>query len=263
MPLSIRDVVDGIIGTIPGAPFAETVDTFKTGDPSQPVKGIVTTFLATQAVIEQAATLGANLIITHEPTFYNHPDQIEWLADDPVYQAKRTLIDRHGIVIWRFHDYWHTHRPDGIITGVLKALGWEAYADAEHPEVCTIPALPLDELARYFKAKLGIATVRVIGEGRLMCRRVGISVGFGGGEWVTPFLHRANLDALAVGEIHEWETSEYVRDAVRQGRPWGLIVLGHEPSEEPGMAYLVTWLKQRWPEIPVTHVPAGYAFRYV
>lgn len=67
--LAIQQVIDTIIAAIPGGRKQETVDTVKTGDPAQPVKGIVTTFLATQEVIERTIALGANLIITHEPTF--------------------------------------------------------------------------------------------------------------------------------------------------------------------------------------------------
>src|SRR6516162_5408948 len=51
-----------------------TVDTIKAGDASTRVTGIVTTFLDTMDVLREANRLGANLVITHEPTFYNHLD---------------------------------------------------------------------------------------------------------------------------------------------------------------------------------------------
>ena len=137
MAMTIQDVIDTIIAAIPGAPLKNTVDVVKTGDPSQPVTGIVTTFLATYEVIQHAVERGANLIITHEPTFYSHRDEVEWLAGDPVYEAKRRLLDDHGIVVWRFHDYWHHHRPDGIMVGVLRQLRWEEYADPKNLSLCT------------------------------------------------------------------------------------------------------------------------------
>ena len=123
--ITIQDAIDQIIAASGVTPPPGTVDTFKTGDPAQPVAGIVTTFLATAAVIEGAIDLGANLIVTHEPTFYTHEDATDWLRDDPVYRAKRQLIDDHGIAIWRFHDAWHLTRPDGIATGMARLLGWE------------------------------------------------------------------------------------------------------------------------------------------
>jgi hypothetical protein len=50
---TIQAVIDNILTSIPNAPFAETVDVIKTGDPAQEVTGIVTTFLATQAVLQR------------------------------------------------------------------------------------------------------------------------------------------------------------------------------------------------------------------
>jgi putative NIF3 family GTP cyclohydrolase 1 type 2 len=120
---TIQDTIDRILAVAAVDPLPQTSDTIKTGDPTQPLTGIVTTFLATGAVIARAADLGANLIITHEPTFYTHEDATDWLHDDPVYQAKRQLIDAHNIVIWRFHDYWHLTRPDGIMVGLAQRLG--------------------------------------------------------------------------------------------------------------------------------------------
>ena len=56
------------------APVADTVDTVKAGDPATPVTGIATTFLDTMEVLREANRRGLNLVITHEPTFYNHRD---------------------------------------------------------------------------------------------------------------------------------------------------------------------------------------------
>jgi putative NIF3 family GTP cyclohydrolase 1 type 2 len=132
---TIQAVIDTILSAIPGAPFPQTVDTVKSGDPARPVTGIVTTFLATMEVIERAAELGANLIITHEPTFFNHLDETAWLAGDAVYAAKLRLLEDKGIVVWRFHDHWHAHMPDGIFTGVIRALGWEQHVVSPDPWV--------------------------------------------------------------------------------------------------------------------------------
>jgi hypothetical protein len=87
MTWTIQQAIDTIIASVPGAPFADTVDTVKIGDSSQELTGIVITFLATCDVIEEAAKVGANLLITHEPTFYNHPDETGWLSKHPVYEA--------------------------------------------------------------------------------------------------------------------------------------------------------------------------------
>src|SRR5262245_51707271 len=92
MSLTIQQVIDTILQSIPGAPFSQTVDTIKSGDPSREVNGIITTFLASCEVLQKAIDLGANFIITHEPTFYNYLDKTDWLENDLVYFAKRKLI---------------------------------------------------------------------------------------------------------------------------------------------------------------------------
>ena len=65
----------------------QSVDVFKTGNPETPVTGIVTTMFATMDILRQAVAKGCNLIITHEPTFYNHLDDTASLVSshDPVY----------------------------------------------------------------------------------------------------------------------------------------------------------------------------------
>lgn len=264
MKTTIQNVIDLVLQEIPGAPLAETVDTFKSGDPAQPVTGIVTTFLASYDVIRRAVELGANLIITHEPTFYNHLDETEWLANDPVYRAKRALLDEHRIVVWRFHDHWHMHKPDGIITGAVQALGWASYQGEGDWPFFTLPETTVAGLAAELKTKLGVNTVRVVGDLAMPCRRVGLIVGALDDRWQIGFMsERQDMDVLISGEINEWETCEYVRDAIAQGRKLALIVAGHANTEEPGMAYLVEWLRERVPAVPITHVPVGDPFTFV
>ena len=131
--LTVQHVIDLIMKSIPGAPFKDTVDTIKSGDANQKVAGIVTTMFATDDVIEKTAKLGSNFIIAHEPTFYNHTDDTGWLQNDDVYQYKKALLERDNIVVWRCHDYIHAHKPDGVLMGVLSALGWSKYYDASNP----------------------------------------------------------------------------------------------------------------------------------
>ncbi len=258
-PITIQQVIDRIVRTVPGAPFAGTVDTVKLGDPSQPVTGIVTTFLATCEVIRRAIDLGANLIITHEPTFYNHLDGTGWLSEDPVYRAKCALIEQHHLVIWRCHDTWHSYQPDGILTGVLNTLGWQDYA--AEPPIVVIPPMPLAALVQYVKQRLGAQVARVVGPPDMPCRTVAVMPGSPGGQMQIRTLGGA-CDVLLTGEINEWETCEYVRDACDRGFAKALIIAGHALSEQPGMAYLAEWLHDHISGVPIVHIPTGDPFRY-
>jgi putative NIF3 family GTP cyclohydrolase 1 type 2 len=261
--MTVQQVIDLILKTIPGAPFTETVDTLKSGNPQQIVKGIVTSTFATLEVIEKAHKLGANFIIVHEPTFYNHLDDTKWLERDEVYQYKYNLLQKYNIAIWRFHDYWHSHLPDGVQEGVLVALGWEKYADKENFRIINLPASPLKEIVSHLKEKLGIPMLRVIGDPTHVCRRIAIFPGASGGRRQITALQQDKPDLFICGELSEWETSEYIRDARFKGEKRALVVLGHAVSEEPGMQWLVTWLQPKIRYIKVTHIAAKNPFTWM
>ncbi|HLL94553.1 MAG TPA: Nif3-like dinuclear metal center hexameric protein [Spirosoma sp.] len=261
--MTVQQVMDLILATIPGAPFAKTVDTLKTGSASQTVTGIVSTMFATTDVIHQAIAAGANFIIVHEPTFYNHLDETDWLKNDPVFRHKYDLLIKHGIAVWRFHDYWHTHRPDGIRTGVMNALGWSKYADRNNPDVLTLSPVPLHKLIAHTKAKLGIKLVRVVGDPAQSCRRLLLLPGASGGRNQIAAIEKVKPDVVLCGEVSEWETPEYIRDARRQGQTISLVVLGHIMSEAPGMEWLVSWLQPKLPGIKCSYIPSGNAFVYI
>jgi putative NIF3 family GTP cyclohydrolase 1 type 2 len=259
---TVQTMIDTILTTIPGAPFPDTVDVIKAGDPSQAVTGVVTTFLATSAVLQKAIDLSANFVITHEPTYYNHVDKTEWLEDNPVYRAKRKLIDDHGLVVWRFHDYWHSHRPDGIMTGMLQALNWSQYVNPAQPYL-KLPPTTLADLRAYLKDKLGCWRAQMVGSPETVCSKVALVPGSPGGEYQMRIL-QSDVEVMVIGETAEWQIPEYIRDAQFQGLSKALILIGHEASEEAGMAYLVEWLRPQFPGLTITHVPSGdpYQGRY-
>jgi putative NIF3 family GTP cyclohydrolase 1 type 2 len=258
--LSVQQVIDLILKEIPGTPFEKSVDTLKSGRADQEVTGIVTTMFATVEVIRKAIDRKANFIIVHEPTFYNHLDETEWLKNDTVYSFKKKLLEEHQIAIWRFHDCWHMHNPDGIRMGVLTALGWKEYYDAANPRIITIPPTSLKKIITYSKDKLNINYVRMIGDPEQVCKRILLMPGASGGRSQIQALEKEKPDLLICGEVAEWETSEYIRDAMAMGLQRSLIVLGHAQSEEPGMQWLVQWLQPKVPGLSVTHIEASNPF---
>jgi putative NIF3 family GTP cyclohydrolase 1 type 2 len=241
-----------------------TLDTFKSGDESAIVRGIATTFMATLPVLRQAVEAGANLVITHEPSYYNHLDETAWLENDPVYAAKRKFLDEHGLIVWRFHDGWHLVRPDGILLGEERRLGWAEWKVAGEERVYRLPEQTVKSLATHCKKSVGADWVRVAGNPEALCRTVGLLPGAVGGRAQIQMLMRPEVDAIVCGESPEWETCEYVRDATAAGLNKAMIVLGHANSEEAGMAYFAEWLQKRVPaHLPVTHLVAGDPFRFV
>jgi len=258
--LTARLVVERIQKKV-GIPWrSDTVDTFKAGNPDTVVTGIATTFAATLDVLQRAAARGKNLIITHEPTFYNHLDKTGALEHDAVLEAKRAFIDSHGLVIWRFHDYWHARKPDGILRGVTSALGWESFRNPKDDHLFVFPEITLDTLAVQVRSQLNIRTLRVVGDRRMPVRRAALLPGAVDSLEQIRMLERDDVDALVIGETREWETVEYVRDAISAGKKKALIILGHVASEEAGMQECARWLKTFIPEVPIEFIPAGEPF---
>jgi putative NIF3 family GTP cyclohydrolase 1 type 2 len=255
--LTAKDVIDRIKTNV-GVPWREaTVDTIKSGSEATVVRGIATTMMATLDVVQRAAAAGRNMVITHEPTFYSHEDKTDALKNDPVYRFKQDFLDKHDMVVFRFHDHWHAHRPDGIATGMMQALGWEKNVDPQNGRQFLFDGLTLGALASQMEAKLKIRTMRVVGDPSLPVRRVGANWGYAGS--LAPFT-RPDIDVLVIGEAREWELIEYAADTVSSGAKKGLIVLGHIPSEQAGMAHCADWLKGFIKDVPVEFIPAAEPF---
>ena len=241
-----------------GVPWrAETVDTIKSGSAGTRVRGIATTMMATLDVVQRAAAAGKNFVITHEPTFYTHEDKTDALRDDPTYRFKQDFLDRHDMVVFRFHDHWHAHRPDGIATGMVQALGWEKQTDPDNPRQFLFDGITLSALAKQIEDKLKIRTMRVMGDPNLRVHAVAGNWGYAGSS--RPFA-RPDLDVLVIGEAREWELIEYAADTIKSGKKKGLIVLGHILSEQAGMLNCANWLKTFITDVPIEFIPAAEPF---
>ncbi len=72
--VSAQEIGDRVKKNIGVEWAGDDVDTFKAGDPSTIVTGVVTTSMATLDVLQKAVQAGANLVITAAPTFYSRAD---------------------------------------------------------------------------------------------------------------------------------------------------------------------------------------------
>jgi putative NIF3 family GTP cyclohydrolase 1 type 2 len=257
-----REVVAAIEEHIGVAWKTPTVDTFKAGNPDAPVTGIAVTMMATLDVLQRAAANGQNLVITHEPTFFNHyDDKPEGMDEsDAVWKEKREFIATHGLVIWRLHDHWHMRKPDGIQVGVTHALGWDKFQNPENQNLYTLPETTLRKLAEDVAKKLDTPAVRVVGNPEMRVTKIALNPGYTGFVRETHALEMDNVEVLLVGETREWETVEYAADAVTEGKRKALIILGHVSSEQAGMEECARWLKTFVKDLPIAFVPTKQPF---
>ena len=264
IPVDKNDNAEQVISTIiknTGCNIIpNTVDVIKEGDPKTPVTGIITCMFATMDVLKEAVARKCNLIIVHEPLYYNHLDAIENLKNDPVFLEKRKFITDNKLVIWRFHDYIHSMRPDGIEMGMINKLGWKDFVAKGTTNQFVLPETTLKELLKTLKQVFPKNAFYVVGNPDMKLTNVRLAEGAPGSTTHIRLLEEKKTEVILAGESPQWETYEYMRDAVSQGKNKAVIFLGHVSSEEAGMDYCATWLKSFIKEMPVTYIECGPAF---
>jgi putative NIF3 family GTP cyclohydrolase 1 type 2 len=232
----------------------ETVDTFKSGNPDDQVTGVATCMFANMETLRKAVASNCNLVIAHEPTFYNHADKTDLLENDPVYKMKNEYIREHGLIIFRFHDHWHMTKPDGIYVGMVNKLGWKANQVDESMKYFKFKEQTVGDFARTLEDQLKGSQVRIVGDPKMKFTNVALSVGAPGSQSHINYLNSQGTELLVAGEGQEWETYQYVLDASMLGMKKAAIFTGHIPSEEAGMEYCAQWMKSFIREIPVVYI---------
>jgi putative NIF3 family GTP cyclohydrolase 1 type 2 len=244
-----------------GVPWrATTVDRILAGNAETVIQGIAVTMMATLDVLERAVAAGKNMIITHEPTFYLHQDTTADIHDDPTLKYKLDFIRKNNIAIFRFHDHWHAHHPDGIAIGMMEELGWQKNVDPADSKRFLFASESLAQFCQGIQTRLNVRTMRVVGKPTMPVKRVVASWGAADRLTTIPLFARPDVDVLVVGEAREWELVEYAQDSITAGNQKALIVLGHVVSEQGGMKYCTEWLKSFVTEVPIEFVPANEPF---
>jgi putative NIF3 family GTP cyclohydrolase 1 type 2 len=254
-PLTVSRVLERMHGQI-GTDWREGgVDRIVAGAAETPVTGIATVMMGTFDALKAAAAAKLNLVITHEPTWWSHPDMVTQLQDDPLYRTKLDFVRAHNLVSFHFHDHWHAKQPvDGINEGMARQMGWAAHRDPQNGKRYVLPATTLGALAKTFRAKLGNRTLRVVGDPTMAVSKVITSWGYCSAYPGISLLD-GDADVLVIGEAQDWDLIAYAQDLVSAGRKKALIVLGHVLSEQWGMKYAAEWLTGFVPEVPVRFVP--------
>jgi len=258
----VKELMELLIA--PVGELAQTVDGIIAGDGNEEVKGIATTFVCSYEVIEQAIERGINVIITHEPTCYNHHSEQDKFGVSKVIEQKIELLNKHHINVIRFHDYAHRYSPDIISEGFLDVMEWSSYADQDQADLLHLPTQSVGAIIQQLKQRLGIDYIQLVGQQEQLCSNVWLRLGFrGNGDQCIPAFEKGNIELIIAGEGHEWETPEYVRDANAQGKAIALLIIGHQKSEDAGMKILARQLQQQHPQLSITHIEQPTALQYV
>ena len=257
--MKAAELMNQIYGSTPV--WEVTCDTRKWGNPDRELRKVAVTCLATAEVITSVKAWGADLLITHEPTFFDHWDQSE--AEDPVTMKKRALLEDTDMAVYRYHDGIHLAVPDGISEGELEAIGLKGtYGERRSlgvNEFFLETPMSAGELKELLEEKLGLRHIRLCGNSTAPCTK--LALGFGSpGEALFKALKDPETEIAICGEACEWREGEYARDAAFFGEKKALLILGHMGSERDGMKYLAKKLGETFGEFETRYFECGEVY---
>jgi len=245
-----------------------TVDTVKAGDGNRDIRRAEVCWYPSFDTIREAANRDCQLLVCHEPMFWEHSvDELSWRRKGPGVPKQR-LLEETNMVVLRVHDTWDQWPEIGIRDSWAAFLGFEkrVYASENHNyhAIYEIPKQPLKAFAQDIANRVGVIgedSVQVIGDpGKLVCRPA-IGVGC-----VIP--NQETIESGADVLIGCYDGAQYWRDRERFFESGAAVItVEHGTCELPGIESLCRYLAQQYPDVtfeylaehPLTWTVRGHA----
>ena len=232
----------------------DTVDTFKSGGPEEPVRVIAVGWMSYSAALQKAVELDCNLFVTHEPTYYNHRDNDDSIFRFEQARAKRQFIEEHRLTIVRCHDVWDQYPKIGIPTAWGAATGLPGPIDGSgYYYVYDGEGRSAADVARQIAGRVagtGQPGVQLMGDRDRKVKRVVVGCGA-----ITPMFHfieklAADMAVCSDDGFTYWRDGAF---AIDTGFP--VAVVNHPVTEEFGLIQLAGLLREKFKPVPVHHIP--------
>lgn len=239
--MKAREVREFLLNQADWVDREKTVDTFKHGDPDVEVRSIAVTWMLTMEAIAEAERLGVDLVVTHEPTFYSHHDDLSLVALGPLYRAKRKRLEAAGFTVLRIHDTWDPWPEIGVGDALATCLELTEIdrRDRYRRVYATREPMRLAAFAAFVRDRLSMRAVEVMGDGDRVVARVGLSYGALGGLASMQAFLSMQTDVIVAGELCRWCDVRYLQDA-----GCALVITSHADSENPGLRQLAGYLSR-------------------
>ena len=236
-----------------------TVDRLKIGNEDREVKKIATTLTATPDIIKEVGEWGADLLIVHEPTFYNHVDNFD--ENSRLSVKKRELIEKYGLTIYRYHDAQHMAGVDLVNLDFIEKMGWKGDF---YNDMSFISEKPMEvrDIVEGIKKNLGLKHPRIVGKADGKVTRIKLCTGHRGGDNYTSFAEGQDYEMIIGGELCEWADGEPVRDAAQFGEQKTLLILGHAGSEKSAMEALARSIDGKYDGAEARYFDCGELYTY-
>ncbi len=252
--MNTRDLLDHMINHSPWVDPENTVDTVKAGDPCKSIHKVGVCWYPGLENLQAAVDLGCELLVTHEPTWWDHYDRPGGWRDRGPGLEKTKLLDESGLVVARLHDTWDNWPQIGIRDSLARGFGFDRFVGEDETRwraTYEIESMSLRDFARFVASKvapLGEDAVQVLGDPEMIVRRPSIGVGcLGPAE-----------DMIALGSdvlIVCFDGASYWRDRERfAAQGVGVVTLEHGTTEMWGIESLARYLGDTWPELEVHYL---------
>lgn len=259
--MNVRELNDALRGLMPGLNREHSVDRVIYGDPDLEIRSVAVCWLPSLSAIREAASFGANLAVTHEPTFYDHFEFRNGAPCSRLAEAisvKQALLDKLGMAVIRCHDVWDARKVDGIPFEWARFLGLgDPVRQEAYMHVYRVTEQSARDFARCIAirtAAVGQATVGFYGDPSRQIRSVGIGTGCYS-DALDLFDLGADL-AITVDDItRSWIVGSYANDT---GNP--VVVVNHGVSEACAMSALAECVRGMVPGVAVKVVEQGVSF---
>ncbi len=234
-----------------------TVDNLKIGDRDREIKKIATCLTITPDLISEMTDWGAELVITHEPTFYNHVDEFH---STPLSEQKKAALLSAGFTVYRYHDSMHDREDDEVNLSMIEKMGWKGEFDGDQ-HIVLKEAQTARELAAALSEKLNVKHPRIIGAADLKSTKIKLATGQRGSWCYEQFL--SGEDEICIsGELCEWADGEPVRDAAQFGWNKSIVILGHAGSEKFAMETLAEHINGKYDGAEAKYFDCGEIYTY-
>lgn len=181
-----------------------------------------------ESVCQEAAEIGAELIVTHHPLIFQPPKSI---TDDTSVGRAILFLAAHGISAVNAHTNLDC-APDGVNTVLAQTLGLEQVAVLAPQGVDgqgrpwgllragTVPEQPLEVFLAAVKDKLGCPGLRYVNSGKPV-RQVAVGGGACGSEILTAV--RAGCDTFVTADVRYnqfWDAQDLGLNLIDAGHFW-------------------------------------------
>ena len=227
------------------------------GDCTKPVNRAVICWMPTPEAIEYAASVKADLIISHEILFFPYQTggqagTLSW----PANVRRAQLLAQHGITCIRIHqsaDELTIYDAFATRLGLKNPIpGSEGITRAYNVDPVTY-----GELIEQVKST-GLPVLRYTpGDMDRRIKRIGLP--WGGLGLFVNIGYMEKLVELGCEAFIAGESDSYGHHFARESGVY-MIETGHEVSENPGLQLMVDWMKEHFPDLEVSYFETPPAY---